>query len=238
MTKQISILILASAALHAAVLGLVSFDSPIDVPVGTRMRISIQAPSLIPVAAPQATKKAKPPAIKSTAVTKVKPTQLKPSKDTSNKKIVKNQSSQQQSQPPHTEIEDNTDTKIITTASIETITPLKASLPAQTSSLLRADLERAFALHFYYPRLAIKRGWQGDVHISLRIESNGQLSEIRILRGSGYSLLDKSAMQSINKVENWFKTHGKSIRVSDLLHTIISKLNQFDMNVYGVIKMR
>lgn len=196
MTKPISILILASAAIHAAVLGLVSFDSPIDVPVGTRMRISIQAPSLIPVAAPPATNKAKSSATKSTAVTKTKPTQLKPSKDTGNKKIVKNQSSQ-----PQTEIEDETNSEVITTAHIETVTPQQASLPAQTSSLLRADLERAFALHFYYPRLAIKRGWQGDVHISLRIESDGQLSEIRILRGSGYSLLDKSAMQSINKVE-------------------------------------
>ena len=199
MTKPISILILASAALHAAVLGLVSFDSPIEVPVGTRMRISIQAPSLIPVAAPQATKKAEPPIeevpTKSTAVTKTKP-----SKDTNHKKIVKNHSSQPQTEIKD-KIENKIDTKFITTARIETITPLQASLPAQTSSLLRADLERAFALHFYYPRIAIKRGWQGDVHISLRIESNGQLSEIRILRGSGYSLLDKSAMQSINKVE-------------------------------------
>lgn len=201
MTKQISILILASAALHAAVLGLISFDSPIDVPLGTQMRISIQAPSVIPVTAPQATKKAKPSATKSAAVTKVKPTQSEPSKNTSDKKIVKNHSSQQQNQSVHAEIKDNSDSNVITTARIETVTPLKASLPTQTSSLLRADLERAFALNFYYPRLAIKRGWQGDVHISLRIESNGQLSEIRILRGSGYSLLDKSAMQSINKVE-------------------------------------
>ena len=196
MTKQISILILASAALHAAVLGLISFDSPIDVPVGTRMRISIQAPSLIPVAAPQVTKKAKPSAKKSTVATKTKPTKLEPSKDTSNQKMVKSQPNQ-----PQAEIKDSNDTNVITTATIDTITPLQASLPAQTSSLLRADLERAFALHFYYPRLAIKRGWQGDVQISLRIKSNGQLSEIRILRGSGYSLLDKSAMKSINKVE-------------------------------------
>lgn len=47
-----------------------------------------------------------------------------------------------------------------------------------------------------------------------------------------------NTQKSINKVENWFKTHGKSIRVSDLPHTVISKLNQFDMNVYGAIKMR
>jgi len=196
MTKQISILILASAAIHAAVLGLVDFDYTTDIPIGTRMRISIQAPSLIPVAAPQVTKKAKPSAKKPTVATKTKPTKLEPSKDTSNQKMVKSQPNQ-----PQAEIKDSNDTNIITTATIDTITPLQASLPAQTSSLLRADLERAFALHFYYPRLAIKRGWQGDVQISLRIKSNGQLSEIRILRGSGYSLLDKSAMKSINKVE-------------------------------------
>jgi protein TonB len=67
--------------------------------------------------------------------------------------------------------------------------------------LLRADLEQAFALHFRYPRLAIKRGWQGEVRLGLRIEANGHLSQVRILQGSGYGLLDKAAMKSLNKVE-------------------------------------
>ncbi|MCK4742614.1 MAG: energy transducer TonB [Sulfuriflexus sp.] len=202
MTKQISILILASAALHAAMLGLIDFNSPIDVPLGTQMRISIQAPALKPTPRSQTTKQDKPliekESIKPTVIAKIKPTQFKSSKDISNKEVVKNKSS--------AEIENKIDNKVVTTSSIKAVTPpndtpLKASLPAQASSLLHADLERAFALHFYYPRLAIKRGWQGEVHISLRVEPNGQLSDIRILRGSGYSLLDKSAMQSINKVE-------------------------------------
>ena len=83
----------------------------------------------------------------------------------------------------------------------ENTIPNKSSLSARTSSLLYSDLERAFALHFYYPRLAIRRGWSGEVQLSLRIEADGKLSHVRILKGSGFGLLDKAAMSSIDNVD-------------------------------------
>lgn len=64
-------------------------------------------------------------------------------------------------------------------------------------------------------------------------------SKVQPIRELNWSLIKFFETASgVTKVENWFKTYGKTIRVSDLPHTVISKLNQFDMNVYGAIKMR
>lgn len=69
-----------------------------------------------------------------------------------------------------------------------------------TKKQLKSVLRQAFNTHFYYPRMAIRRGWSGEVHFSLRIEANGKLSHIRILKGSGFDLLDTAAMNSLDKV--------------------------------------
>jgi len=91
-------------------------------------------------------------------------------------------------------------TNTIHADTVEKITT--ASPPSDSSNkLLESVLRKAFNTHFYYPRLAIRRGWSGEVHISLRIESNGTLSHVRILKGSGFGLLDKAAMSSLDKVE-------------------------------------
>jgi len=66
---------------------------------------------------------------------------------------------------------------------------------------LESVLQKAFNAEFYYPRLAVRRGWQGKVQLGLRIEADGHLSDIRVMQGSGYTLLDNAALKSLNKVE-------------------------------------
>ena len=70
-----------------------------------------------------------------------------------------------------------------------------------TRKQLKSVLQQAFNTHFYYPRLAVRRGWSGEVQLSLRIEANGKLSHVRILESSGFNLLDKAAMSSLDKVK-------------------------------------
>ena len=70
-----------------------------------------------------------------------------------------------------------------------------------TEKQLQSVLRKAFNTHFYYPRMAIRRGWSGEVHLSLRIESNGTLSHVRILKGSGFGLLDDAAVNCLDKVD-------------------------------------
>ncbi|WP_172597690.1 energy transducer TonB [Sulfuriflexus mobilis] len=93
---------------------------------------------------------------------------------------------------------------------------------ARHSQRLEVVLRKAFNAHFYYPRLAVRRGWQGQVRLGLRIEANGHLSRIRILQGSGYELLDKAAIKSLNKLE--------------MLPTAITLLNGHSMDLILPVK--
>lgn len=76
------------------------------------------------------------------------------------------------------------------------------AIKLRQASLLRNELHQAFRLQFYYPRLAVKRGWQGEVRLGLKIAANGMLEDIRIMHSSGYSVLDRAALESMAKVEH------------------------------------
>jgi len=78
-------------------------------------------------------------------------------------------------------------------------TPRASSI--ENNKRLESVLQKAFNAEFYYPRLAVRRGWQGKVQLGLRIEADGHLSDIRVMHGSGYKLLDKAALKSLHKVE-------------------------------------
>ncbi len=50
-----------------------------------------------------------------------------------------------------------------------------------------------------YPRLARKMGWEGKVVISFIICEDGTVVNIKIVKSSGFALLDKNAVESIKK---------------------------------------
>lgn len=78
---------------------------------------------------------------------------------------------------------------------------------------VRARLQDSLRAHFYYPRIARHRGWEGLVEVGLRVEANGRLSAIRILRTSGFAVLDRAALASIGRiahlpgVDGWLGGH-------------------------------
>jgi len=60
-----------------------------------------------------------------------------------------------------------------------------------------ADL-RAFCLDCpepHYPRLAVRRGWQGKVWIELALDAAGSVSGATVVRSSGFTLLDDAAVE-------------------------------------------
>lgn len=105
-------------------------------------------------------------------------------------------------------------TKTATMAKAETtlnqLQPLAAlhqiSKPSFNSRLVRDKIGNALKQRvnatFKYPWLARKRGWQGRVLLSLRVERNGRLSNITIRETSGYRVLDNSALDSVIKIKN------------------------------------
>lgn len=65
---------------------------------------------------------------------------------------------------------------------------------------LQARLQNSLRAYFDYPRIARHRGWEGRVEVGLRVEANGRLSDIRILRTSGYAVLDRAALASVGRI--------------------------------------
>jgi len=66
---------------------------------------------------------------------------------------------------------------------------------------LRITLQQALAEHFTYPLLARRRGWQGKVVLSFRLEADGRILDARIARSSGYGVLDHAALSALGKVK-------------------------------------
>ena len=143
-----------------------------------------------------------------------KPKDISPLKKTvptvaKHQRTVSSKPIRQQPQPPatHSKITKAADTSTQpptkNIAHLDSVAKTESRLAAteNTEKQLQSVLRQAFNTHFYYPRMAIRRGWSGEVHLSLRIESNGTLSHVRILKGSGFDLLDEAAVNSLDKVE-------------------------------------
>ena len=92
------------------------------------------------------------------------------------------------------------DSKQSTSASAENSASQRAHLLAQKQRI-QSQLQQALRPHFYYPRMAIRRGWQGAVRLGLRIQSNGALLNIRVVSSSGYGILDRAAIDSLQQVK-------------------------------------
>ena len=69
-----------------------------------------------------------------------------------------------------------------------------------------------------YPKQAIEDSIHGKVFINFVVEKDGQLSNIRVLRGIGGGC-DKEAIRVVKLMPNWIsgKQRGKSVRVSYVL---------------------
>jgi protein TonB len=89
-----------------------------------------------------------------------------------------------------------------------TATPEPAAPDAYRSSAIKvneyisAALQNRLASRFEYPWLARKRGWQGQVTLSLQIDNKGDLSNWQISRTSGYGVLDRSALKAAKAIRH------------------------------------
>jgi protein TonB len=70
------------------------------------------------------------------------------------------------------------------------------SPPSHLLALLRMRLQE----YFVYPPLARKRGWQGDVRIDVRLEADGRIKPLRVVRSSGHSVLDRDALDTLARL--------------------------------------
>lgn len=65
---------------------------------------------------------------------------------------------------------------------------------------LIVQLQQAMERHFHYPAMAKRHGWQGEVLLSFRLASDGRIVDAHIARSSGYTMLDRAALASLQQV--------------------------------------
>ncbi len=107
------------------------------------------------------------------------------------------------------------------TAAEATSAPMQSSslnVNERVSAALRDQLDEVFA----YPWLARKRGWQGSVMLSLHVDRNGALSGWKVVRTSGYRLLDRSALQAARRIRQLQRAesllNGRPLNLSIPVH--------------------
>ncbi len=53
--------------------------------------------------------------------------------------------------------------------------------------------------HFVYPKLAQIKNWEGTVLLTMNLLGDGRINNVKLYKSSGYSILDRSALQTIKK---------------------------------------
>jgi protein TonB len=201
MPMRLTAFVLLSAALHAGLLWVPLSQQEHRIIIGTPYRISI-----LPSPATNAPRKQEDaPAVADTAPEKIQPRQ-----DTAQaaKPVITTarHATPPQTQPPAPAAEqtreDTTPTSVANAQNAAAAQqPSSPAVNAQQASLLRAQLQQAFRLQFHYPRLAIRRGWQGEVRLGLQLAADGALNHIRVIQSSGHHILDRAALDSLTRVE-------------------------------------
>jgi len=92
---------------------------------------------------------------------------------------------------PETAVENRSDKSQSMQASSTTISR------EQQKQHLRASVMTFITGQLNYPAIARRKGWQGVVKLQLLIESDGHISDLHIEQTSGYALLDKAALSSL-----------------------------------------
>jgi TonB family protein len=89
----------------------------------------------------------------------------------------------------------------------ETPTPARADAAdahaidaAAVQNYLLGVLQSELARYLRYPVLARERGWEGTVLVGVAVASNGMLTSARLLRSSGYPLLDEASLTSLRRI--------------------------------------
>jgi protein TonB len=60
-------------------------------------------------------------------------------------------------------------------------------------------LAREIAKHKRYPRIAQMRGWEGEAAIELQLDGSGKILASKIKKSSGYEVLDKQALEMVER---------------------------------------
>ena len=101
--------------------------------------------------------------------------------------------------------------------------------PDNTSNRARiiSKVREKMRSHFYYPRIALTKNWQGTVKLFFNFDATGNINDIHIARSSGFSILDDAAINALSKVKKINIPHLLSlINKTPLELTVIYQLKE------------
>jgi protein TonB len=92
--------------------------------------------------------------------------------------------------------------QVIEAAKLEAADPVQedTSTVRDTKTWLQQALRRSLVARFFYPGIARRKGWQGQVKVQLRVEADGHLTNVRVLQTSGHAILDRAAVDTIREI--------------------------------------
>lgn len=62
-----------------------------------------------------------------------------------------------------------------------------------------AAVRRRIDARKVYPRIAVRNGWEGRVLVEMQLEGDGNLAAVRLLQGSGYTVLDEATITAVRR---------------------------------------
>lgn len=78
---------------------------------------------------------------------------------------------------------------------------IRSDMLPENHAQIRYAVSKALAARFYYPYAARRNGWEGKVLLGFAVESNGKITDAHVAQGSGYSILDESALSALQQVQ-------------------------------------
>jgi TonB family protein len=99
--------------------------------------------------------------------------------------------------------------------------------PAMNRARVLSKIRHDLTQYFYYPPLARRKGLQGTVLLGFGISGQGAIHDIRVVKSSGYAILDLAAQDAMQRLEklSWYAAtlHGKDM---DLELPVIFRLTE------------
>jgi len=84
-----------------------------------------------------------------------------------------------------------------------------ASAVVEDVEAVLSEIRRRIEAKKNYPRLARKNGWEGRVIVELELGGSGELEGVRLLRQSGFPLLDRATLTAVREAEPYPPLAGK-----------------------------
>ena len=65
-------------------------------------------------------------------------------------------------------------------------------------------ISRLIREHLEYPYLARRMGWEGEVLLGFRLSLSGEVEDLKVLKSSGFEVLDQSALKAVKRASKHF----------------------------------